>query len=238
MSGFSERIIRILYPRHCPICGEVISYWEEFLCRSCAGKLKPITEPRCKKCSKPLAQEEKEYCLDCGRESHYYNRGYALYTYNADLKRSVFQIKNSNRREYLDFYAAQLAAVYGDRIRTWQAEALIPVPMHRSQQKKRGFNQAEYLADRLGRQLGIPVCRDLVKRKRRTAEQKALSRRERRQNLQDAFTVNGQRQFKRVIIIDDVYTTGSTINAVAREILKTMTEQVYFLTICIGEGDG
>lgn len=157
--------------------------------------------------------------------------------YDALMRKSIGRFKYQNRREYADFYVQELFLSCKDAILKWQPDALIPIPLHRDKRRKRGFNQAELVARGLGKKLGIPVYTDILIRTRRTKPQKELTDRERRSNLKNAFQLKkNDVRLKRVILIDDIYTTGSTIDAAASALLEKSAEKVYFLSICIGRG--
>ena len=120
---------------------------------------------------------------------------------------------------------------------SWQPDALIPVPLHKSRMRKRGFNQAALVAERMGERLGIPVEEKLLIRVKKTSPQKELNDSARRENLKNAFQLCGNDvKLKRVVLIDDIYTTGSTLDAAAAALLAAGVEKVYFLSICIGRG--
>ena len=122
-------------------------------------------------------------------------------------------------------------------LRSWQPDALIPVPLHKSRMRKRGFNQAALVAERMGERLGIPVEEKLLIRVKKTNPQKELNDSARRENLKNAFQLCGNDvKLKRVVLIDDIYTTGSTLDAAAAALLAAGVEKVYFLSICIGRG--
>ena len=111
------------------------------------------------------------------------------------------------------------------------------IPLHKSRRRKRGFNQAELIAKGLGRELGIPVSSNSLLRTRKTSPQKELNDQERKNNLKNAFqVVDPDVKFKKVLLIDDIYTTGSTIDAAAAVLLEGGAEKVYFLSISIGRG--
>lgn len=117
------------------------------------------------------------------------------------------------------------------------AEAIVPVPMYRPKQRKRGYNQAEIFAGELAEILGIPLVRDGVRRIKNTRPQKLLSDEERKNNLKKAFqAVEFIVKYKKILLVDDIYTTGSTVEAVAEELRRCGVEQVFFLTLCTGEG--
>lgn len=120
---------------------------------------------------------------------------------------------------------------------TWGIDVLIPVPLHKKRKRKRGYNQAEILAKELGRITGIPVETKSVIRVRHTMPQKELSHRERRKNVKDAFETTTQCVIgKNVLLIDDIYTTGNTIDAVAKVLKEKADCKVFFFTISIGQG--
>ena len=180
--------------------------------------------------------DEEEYCGACQRKTFAWMQGRALYRYAEPVRSSLHAVKYRNRREYLEYYAQDMERHLGKVIRAWKPEVIIPVPMHPSARRKRGYNQAEILAQWLGRYLHLPVRTDVLKKVRRTFNQKELDYRARRRNLQDAFAAVGA--FERVLLVDDVYTSGSTIQEAAKALQKAGSRQIYFVTLCIvPEGD-
>lgn len=150
---------------------------------------------------------------------------------------SIYQFKYKNRRIYGEFYAKEMVRIYGRLIREWEIEVIVPIPLHRKKKRFRGYNQAEIVAKHLGEMMGIPVDSRSVIRSRYTRPQKELNDKERKQNLKHAFSVTGQwKNYKTVLVIDDIYTTGSTIDTVAEELKSRGVQKVCFLTISIGQG--
>ena len=226
-------IIDLLFPRRCPVCDRVQPIGE-MICLSCADKLKRITSPFCKKCGRGLADERREYCADCMRTEHFYTEGRALYEYPC-IRRSIYRFKYKGRREYAEFYGKQLAEQLGDTIREWKPDVIVPVPLHRVRKRIRGYNQAQALADVLGRQLGIRVDSKLVRRVRNTVPQKCLDREMRQNNLKKAFKLcRNVVKLNTIIVIDDIYTTGSTIDAVAAVLREAGVKHVYFIALAAG----
>lgn len=231
------RLSNLIYPRRCPICDGLTGSHKILACGECRQRLVYVREPACKKCGKPLEKEETEYCADCGRRKHSYIRGKAVFPYDRLLRASVARFKYRNRREYADFYAEELIKSCGTALLSWEPDALIPIPLHKSRMRKRGFNQAELVARRIGKSLGIPVETGLLFRAKRTSPQKELSDAQRRANLKNAFQVRkNDVKLRKIVLIDDIYTTGSTIDAAAGVLLEHGAEKVYFLAICIGRG--
>ena len=228
----------ILYPRRCPVCDAIIPVKEEKICPACRNKLIVIREPICKKCGKILENEEEEYCSDCRKRNLYYNEGRAVFLYDDNMRRSIYQFKYNNKREYAGFYANEILKVLAKDIKRWRGEALIPIPIHKKKRKARGFNQAEVLAGELAGDLQISVRNDIIIREKNTSAQKLLTLQERQNNLKNAFKiVNNDVKLNSIILIDDIYTTGCTINEAAKLLKKTGISNIYFICIAIGRGN-
>ena len=240
--NITKTIIDIIYPRRCPICGDITIPRGHLACPTCRLKLNRIEEPRCKKCSKPIDSDEKEYCLDCERKNYHYIKGYALWTYDSYMQKSISDFKFHGRREYSEFYVSEIVNKYGHTINEIAPDALVPIPIHRSKQLQRGYNQADILAKGIGKELDIPVLSNILQRDKKTLPQKQLNDKERLKNLEKAFAFSKQeyvkfgRPIQKVILIDDIYTTGSTIEACTNSLIQNGIEQIYFISLCIGKG--
>lgn len=233
MHRFWKKCLNILYPRCCPICHRILKNQEGLICPECAALLKPYDGPRCMKCGKSVAPQE-EFCSECSGRKRFFTEGKGIYFYDDRMKGSLLRYKYYGRREYGDFYAAAMCRYGKKEIERWQVDLLIPVPLHPSKQRRRGFNQAQYLADRIGAFYGIPVSGSALIKKKKTKSQKKLNAGERCRNLQDAFEVRERLDGLRILVIDDVYTTGSTMDAAAACLVGAGASKVYFLTICMG----
>lgn len=230
-----QRILEFIYPRTCPYCGQVI---QKGICRSCQIKSERIREPRCKRCGKPIRYAEEECCTDCRTGHLFYEQGRSLYLHKKPVNKAVYEFKFHNKRIYGETFAAEMADEFGDLLKRWKVGEIIPVPLHPEKMRKRGYNQAGILADELGKRTGISVNKTCVYRITNTIPQKMLGQKERQKNLRRAFAIDREwRPGGNVLIIDDIYTTGSTINAIARLLKKMGAKKVYFLTITIGEGN-
>lgn len=224
-----------MYPRRCPICDEPSG--NKMICSRCASIPRYVSEPRCVKCGKHIDDDAIMYCLDCRMNEKHFVSGISLYEYDS-MSDSINRFKNAGRAEYADFYAKEMNRKIGNIIRTYKADALIPIPLHASKEKKRGFNQSEILAEGISKGLGIPLRTDILTRVKKTKEQKKLSHGERQNNLVGAFHMaQNDVKLKTVILVDDVYTTGSTMDEAARTLLAGGVERVYFVTLAIGMGN-
>lgn len=229
-----KKILGIIYPKTCCFCGKVS---EKELCGECAEKVVYIEEPRCKCCGKPVRYTEQEYCYDCQKHTHLYEQGRSLWIHKMPVSLSIYQFKYKNRRIYGEFYAKEMARNYGDLIRAWGVDVIVPIPLHRKKERSRGYNQAAIIAKQLGEIMGIPVDCKLLVRNRYTRPQKELNDKERKKNLNQAFSVTKRLgNDMSILLIDDIYTTGSTMDAAAEELKKNGVQKVWFLTISIGQG--
>lgn len=230
----------------------------------CESKLYPVEGAVCMHCGRPLGQlssheqgktvdsfleigSSQEFCGECCRKGYVITnarngtgskklsnitQGKSLYVYKGAIKQSMYRFKYSNKREYAKFFACQAVSRYGDWIK---ADAIVPVPMYPVKQKQRGYNQAEVLAEELSRFLGVPVDKNLVQRVKNTVPQKGLNHVERENNLKKAFQKGKSIvKYSCILIIDDIFTTGSTAEAVAKELKKQGVRHIYYLSICIG----
>lgn len=224
------------YPPRCPVCDEILAPGK-LICPSCEKEASPVTEPVCKKCGKPMENEKREYCGDCSQKKHVYKQGKAVFVYKLGIKKSMYRFKYSNRREYAAFYAKRAAEVHGDWVRRRAVEVIVPVPMYVGKKRRRGYDQAEIFARALGRELEIPVNTRLVRRVRNTTPQKELSGKERQRNLKNAFQLTQDIvKYTQILLVDDIYTTGSTIDAVAATLISGGAEDIYYICISIGAG--
>lgn len=164
--------------------------------------------------------------------------GGAPLAYNEAMKQSIYRFKYDNCRTYQDFYVQEMAKTFRTLFFRTRIDGIVPIPLHRKKQRKRGFNQAALLAEGLGRELGLPVYENLLLRTRNTRPQKELTRTERQENLKTAFKIQKKGvELKAVLLIDDIYTTGATIDAAARVLLEAGVQKIYFLSLCIGSGE-
>ena len=248
-------LLHLLYPKRCPICDRVWRPREgmEFsmggrtvkipvscaypVCDTCKGQITYVQEPACKQCGKPLEGERQEFCGDCARKEHAFLQGKALWVYKGAVKESIYRLKYGNRREYAVSYAQELLRQYGGWLYRRQLDAVIPIPLHRNRKRQRGYNQAELIARELGRLLEVPVRSDVLLRTVNTRPQKELNDKERKNNLKKAFKIaeNGV-QLDCVLLVDDIYTTGSTMDGAAQMLKEAGVSRVYAVSVSIGRG--
>ncbi|MCR4566818.1 MAG: ComF family protein [Pseudobutyrivibrio sp.] len=230
--------VGILYPKRCVSCEKVLLKIEKEagICRACSKKIKIVGPISCMKCGSPIVDEAEEFCINCKKTSHYFDQNKAVFRYESPIKESMYRFKYSNRRCYAKTYARHAYKIYGSWIRENSIEAIIPVPMYTPKEKRRGYNQAAVFAKELGKLASLQVLEDLIQRDKETEAMKALNRLKRKKNLLNAFTLNKNVvQFRKVLIVDDIYTTGTTLNSVAKVLKHGGAAHVYGLCISIGE---
>lgn len=228
----------LLYPKVCPVCMQIAAADDNNgICGNCKSKLKYISNPRCLKCGKQISSDEIQYCYDCARSGHIYRQGVGVWGYTKEISESIYAFKYHNQRCFAPVYADEIAACCGNIIKSWDAQALIPVPLHADRMKKRGYNQAALIAGELGEKLCIAVDEELLIRNRNTKPQKELDDKERFKNVENAFIIERNVvKYKKVILVDDIYTTGTTVDACAKALMQKGVREVYFVSLCIGRG--
>ena len=227
----------LFFPRRCVLCDEVTGEKVDGICRRCRNLLQYIEEPRCMKCGKELSDDEQEYCYDCSKEQKSYISGFPMFNYVSPLKESLARMKYEARQEYAEFYGRELAKHFKDRFLKLRIEVLIPVPISRKRRNKRGYNQAELIADAMSRELLIPVDKELLIRAVDTNPQKKMLRQERSKNLMKAFDLGRSDNIpESILLVDDIYTTGATIDACSRACLKGGVGRIYYTSVAAGKG--
>lgn len=201
--------LAVILPKRCSIC---LLPSDAGICQSCLPLL-PWIEHGCNRCAAPLGSGG--ICGDCQSGKRPIERTVAPFRYRSPIARQVQLIKYHNRLDYVEGLAELLAnAVIRQTVEL--PDAIVPIPLHKSRMRQRGYNQALLLANALSTQLGVPVATKLLIRPKATESQTSLNKKQRRQNLQDAFAVTGSERYHSVALVDDVITSGATMTAAAK----------------------
>jgi ComF family protein len=235
--GLMDDIISLIYPKRCIFCDAVINYENKrYLCKECERKYTFLEEHICEKCGKPLNNHRLSYCYDCLKQDHIYTMGRAVYEYKGDVKEAIYRYKYYNRKEYGKIFAQMINRYYLNNL-YWELDLIIAIPLHQDKFNKRGYNQSAVIATHLGKLMGIAVNNNLLIRRKNTLPQKELSDRGRISNVKNAFYYNSDEICgNNILLIDDIYTTGSTIDSAASTLKANGAQNIYFLTIAIGKG--
>ena len=166
------------------------------------------------------------------RKKHSFEKGFPLLNYAPPVSDAMAAMKYHGRAEYAVFYGKLLAVSFGREWAEFGIKEIVPVPVHSEKLKKRGYNQAELLAEAMAEQLELPVNKGILIRKEETRAQKKLSREERFLNLRSAFQPGEGTVPDTVLLVDDIYTTGATADACAEALKRAGARRVYVTTVC------
>ncbi len=241
-------LIDALYPKRCRCCGGPVNGGRKiksggvsivcgrstgFFCDKCAGDMHPIKSPLCTVCGAPFpdGSGDDHPCFDCLSHAPGYTAARAALEYKGTVRDAIHIYKYGRLRAMREFLGPIIADGAGRFFP--DAEVAAAVPLHRRRLAKRGFNQSLFLAKYAARTLDIPLNLDGLARIRYTRPQVELSSAEREENVKGAFAVARPEEFrdKRVLLVDDVYTTGATVRECAKVLKKAGAEKVYVLTV-------
>ncbi len=222
MGGFSglKRILfwlfKQLFPPACPLCSRTLPIdWSDIFCADCLAGFRPVPEAHCPRCALPFAgaATTPHLCGRCTSQPPAYVRIYSVGLYEQSVRRAIHQFK-FNQKISLDRPLGTLLeqAIDADL----ELDLVIPVPLHRKRLQQRSYNQALLLAREFARIRKLNVATDLLIKVRETPPQQGLTAREREKNLQGSFELQAGINGKRVLLVDDVMTTGATVSACSR----------------------
>lgn len=234
---FFKRILKTvddaLFPKDitCDACGgELVADTRYRLCAKCTGKLSVISGHICQVCGAPIG-DESYYCLRCQKQESVFERSRSPLVYENEAKTLIYELKFLGKKYISETLGAMMADCFLEN--KMQADVIVYVPMTNKEKRKRGFNQAELLANEVGKRLNIPVLPALVKI-RETAAQKELTREGREKNLEGAYRcVFDEVKRLNVLLVDDIFTTGATANECAKALIKGKVKSVNVLTAAV-----
>lgn len=232
---FIHGLLDVILPPICHICRSFIpDAGELHICPACRERLPLVTSPLCPVCGIPfIGAGSNHRCGACLARPPHFDAAVARFLYEGAIRNMIHSFKY-NQQTHLRYPLALLALEGMNGIMTdHDPHLIVPVPLHRSRLRQRGFNQAVLLGKVLSRRLSIPLLPDTLARSRPTEPQIKLSAAERRLNVKGAFTVNrpGSVAGKRILLLDDVMTTGSTMDECAKELKNAGAEAVIAVTI-------
>ena len=230
---FFNGIVETLFPSNvtCFLCGEEVWNDKYVLCNTCEREV-VFPDKICLKCGTPL-HSLANYCLTCKNNKRYFTMARAPLVYKDKVAGAIKRFKYENKKYMARYFATFMAEEFErNKNEIGKIDFLVPVPLHEDKEKERGFNQSALLAEEFSKIIEIPVLKGNLVRVKNTKTQTELSYKERQENLEKAFKVLNWREVKgkRIILIDDVLTTGSTLNHCAHALLKSGAAAVYALT--------
>jgi ComF family protein len=225
----------LVFPPICPICQSLFGREgkNRIICLDCSEAIRPVYPPYCPRCGLPYPSGEAHLCASCLKEGRYFEVHRTCALYEGPLKEAIHKFKYNGVFPLMKVFGDLLQPCFNTLAQEYPVDLLIPVPLHRRRLRERGFNQALLLVMELSKRMRIPYEERALAKIKETPVQIALKKRERRKNLKGAFQVNDQEAIKEksIVLVDDVYTTGATVNECSRALLAAGAKQVAVLTV-------
>ena len=229
-----ERLLDLLFPNDikCIVCDDELSSYTKYgVCEKCAKNLPFITQKICERCGEPI-DDLANYCNRCkNKHVKFFTQARASFSYENEIVSLIHTLKFNYGRYLAEYLSNFLVDVYNKL--DWKIDYVVPVPMSKKRFKQRGYNQSLLIATQFCNSLNLTLnATNLVKIKH-TLPQTELTGADRYENLINAFMVQDNKLFKdkNILLIDDVYTTGSTMEEISRILLKSGVKNVYCLTV-------
>jgi len=216
------RLITMLFPNICSLCGEKC-FNEEKLCLTCKHNLS-LNNSRCQQCALPIAKNNS-ICGKCLNNKPYYDKTFAPYLYQSLISRLILDLK-FNQQLANAVILGELLFLQIKKQNIICPDVLIPVPLHKKRLKQRGFNQALEIAKILSKKLNTPIDYQACQRIKNTLPQSEISAEERKKNIHQAFAISKKINYQHIAIIDDVMTTGNTVNELAKALKKSGIKKI------------
>lgn len=229
-----QQILNLIYPSNCINCNTSLKFYENYVCDLCLNKIEFI-EKSCIICGKPLNASEIK-CGECLVDLPIFKKAISIANYNGIIKNIIIAFKYKKREgiskiiEKIIFQYLEKNYFFNKNI-----DLIIPVPLHKSRLKQRGFNQSEILAKIIKKKYSFKIEKSLIRIKK-TRPQVELNIKERKDNIKNAFILKIPEKIKdkNILLIDDVYTTGSTIKECSKVLQKAKAKTIYVLTFAHG----
>ena len=225
MKYFSD-FINIVFPKYCLNCHSRLRKTEIVLCTNCADSLKFIEQKVCPKCGSFLFEKTSHNCdfaFDAAR---------SVFQFDETLRNLIHHFKYEEMKKLGEFLG-KYAADFLEKEHFAAADIIAPVPLHKVKKRARGFNQSEILTRHIAKIIDCEHIPELIQRKKFTQTQTKLSRQQREKNVKDAFNVNAKYEVtnRKILLVDDVFTTGSTVNSISKVLKEAGASKIFVLTI-------
>lgn len=235
MKKIIKRILNFILPPRCPYCGKIVMF-EHTLCESCFNKIRFISAPYCQVCGMPFENEADAklnlVCAHCASHKHLNRLQRSAVVYDEFSKKIILDFKFHQKTQCAPILAKWLLSA-GQDIFKQKVDLIVPVPLSYRRLFKRGYNQSAILAKMLAKQTGVSVDVTSFKKCRHTKPQSSLLENARLKNVRNAFKVVNTRHIKgkRIVLIDDVMTTGATLSECTKALIKAGALSVDTLTV-------
>ncbi|MFC1807144.1 ComF family protein [Candidatus Omnitrophota bacterium] len=234
----SQAILNIVYPIYCQGCDIKLSFDNRtYLCRRCTESIGYIAAPICFRCGLQLTGDvdQNALCASCAGNHYHFKRAYQCCKYDGLIRELIHKFKY-NRKLFLKKILTEIMYDFTKDYICDSIDMIVPVPMQRSQVTKRGFNQSLILSEGLASALKIDHPKDILIKTRSTKQQVGLEKRERLNNIKGAFSISNGNILdgKNILLVDDVFTTGATVNECAKTLASGGAASVSVLTLARG----
>lgn len=221
--GFRKTLLAALLPQDCLLCASCSG--NALLCPACAAELPRLPQPACPRCALPNPQGET--CGRCQRHPPHFDRLIACYPYRFPVDRLIQRLKYGHQLALAGWFGDQLAASCA----ALTFDRIVPMPLHPERMAVRGFNQATEISRALASVRALEIDNPCCERVRTTKPQEGLTLRARRRNLRNAFACNIDLDGQHVLLVDDVVTTGASVNECARTLRLHGATQITVATV-------
>ncbi len=243
-----EGFLSLIYPLNCENCNRPIRESKGYsICDDCLQQIKFISFPYCYQCGKPFSPEVdfeiKALCADCLYKEHHYYFVRSLAYYEGVLRKCIHLLKFKKQVKLVKPLASLMINYLSrdEQINIKEIELIIPVPLFKDDYVKRGFNQSGLLAKHIADYFSIPFSENLLIKIRTNLSQVGLSKIERKNNVKNVYAINSsilQKQYNNkitsLLLIDDIFTTGASIEACCKELKKIGIKRLYVFTLARG----
>lgn len=238
MKRLGSYLRKLIFPPRCAVCGELLTTneWEGFLCGSCAEEIPYLSVKKCPFCG--METEENGFCRECLR-TFAFSSACGVFAYRTTRKAIHLYKYDGGKR-----LSVGMGTLMSDYLKNSYetllkpTELLVSVPLHPKKEKRRGFDQTELLCLEISAQTGLEYRKHILRRKKNTVAQSKLTADERRKNLKNVFEVTADVQGKNVLLVDDIFTTGTTCNECAKVLLRAGAESVAVCCFAVAGADG
>lgn len=233
ISKIKQNLINTFYPKHikCICCkDEIVTQNVYDLCENCYNNLPFIQTHFCNRCGLQFEKDGNGVCLNCKTTNFYFELARSAVNFDGKIVNTIHKLKYARYK----FLAEPLSYLLYDLylLQNWKIDLICYVPLFEKRENERGYNQSRELATHISKLTNINICHDII-RIRDTPTQTKLSRKERQENVKDCFKLLNPKQFKNlnILLVDDVFTTGSTTNEISKLLKHYGANKVYVLTV-------
>lgn len=243
--GHFKNVIRsigsLLFPPVCVYCGGERPNDDSVVCLECSRSVLPVERPFCALCGRPapgLNSGTDNVCGKCSSHRPSFDKARFCVYYSSVVRRGILQFKFRNSLYLGEALLGLLSKTFEEHFLSENLDAIIPIPVHKQRLMHRGYNQCAVLAGKLGSRFGIPAPTDILVKTRNTVPQTQLKRKQRMDNIKGSFDVKkpGMVKGKRFLLLDDVFTTGSTVSEAALTLKRHDAEVVQALVLALRHG--